>query len=119
MDEYLKRVFVKILNSDLLKALGDGIPELLVEHARSVVWMCRCVCGFCSRDSSQLYVRVLVVTAGNLFDRAVDNMNEAMEKAMADVERKLIHSHRLLSRISQWLEEKLLAAEVCSKLAFQ
>ena len=46
MDEYLKRVFAKILNSDQLKALGEGIPELLVEHARSVVWMCRLVSPF-------------------------------------------------------------------------
>lgn len=39
MREYLQRVYNVILSNDALKALGDGIPELLVQQAQSVVIM--------------------------------------------------------------------------------
>lgn len=39
MREYLQRVYNAILTNDHLKSLGDGIPELLVQQAQSVVIM--------------------------------------------------------------------------------
>ncbi|CAG0922066.1 unnamed protein product [Notodromas monacha] len=83
MDEYLKRVFARILSSEQLHALGKDVPELLTEHAKSIVWMCR----------------------------AVDNMNEAMQTAMEEMETRLVNSYLLLSRIKKWMEEKLREAE--------
>lgn len=37
MREYLQRVYNALLTNDILKSLGDGIPELLVQQAQSVV----------------------------------------------------------------------------------
>lgn len=39
MREYLQRVYNAILSNELLKSLGDGIPQLLVQQAQSVVIM--------------------------------------------------------------------------------
>lgn len=39
MREYLQRVYNSILTNDTLKSLGEGIPELLVQQAQSVVIM--------------------------------------------------------------------------------
>lgn len=39
MREYLQRVYNAILSNHVLKGLGDGIPELLVQQAQSIVIM--------------------------------------------------------------------------------
>lgn len=41
MKEYLQRVYNSILSHPDLQGLGDGVPQLLVQQAQSVVLMHR------------------------------------------------------------------------------
>jgi hypothetical protein len=41
MQEYLQRVYTSILSHPDLVALGEGIPQLLVQQAQSVILMHR------------------------------------------------------------------------------
>lgn len=43
MREYLQRVYNSILGNTELQTLGEGIPQLLVQQAQSVVLMFRSV----------------------------------------------------------------------------
>lgn len=83
MREYLQRVYTSILGNTELQALGEGIPQLLVQQAQSVV----------------------------LMHRAVENVQCKLNKTKETLKQRLIYSHPILSRIGPWLRDKLYNAE--------
>ncbi|KAK6642922.1 hypothetical protein RUM43_004424 [Polyplax serrata] len=83
MKEYLQRVYSSILSHPDLIALGEGIPQLLVQQANSVV----------------------------LMHRAVENVQKKLHTTKEDLKCRLEYMHPILSRIQPWLRDKLRKAE--------
>ncbi|XP_049817861.1 uncharacterized protein LOC109609412 isoform X1 [Aethina tumida] len=83
MKEYLQRVYNSILSHPDILALGDGIAQLLVQQAQSVV----------------------------LMHRAVENVQHRQQKTQDEFKTKLCHYHPVLSRIRPWLRSRLRTAE--------
>ncbi|RZF45449.1 hypothetical protein LSTR_LSTR009320 [Laodelphax striatellus] len=83
MKEYLQKVYSSILANPELKGLGDGIPQLLVEQAQSVV----------------------------LMHRAVENVQRKLTKMKENLKQRLEYIHPILSRIGPWIRAKLHKAE--------
>ncbi|KAF7286853.1 hypothetical protein GWI33_003907 [Rhynchophorus ferrugineus] len=83
MKEYLQRVYNSILSHPDINALGDGIAQLLVQQAQSVVSM----------------------------HRAVENVQHRLQKTQEDVKNRLKYVHPILSRIEPWLRAKLRNSE--------
>lgn len=83
MKEYLNRVFNSILANADISSLGDGVAQLLVQQAKSVV----------------------------LMHRAVENVQRRLSKTLDDVKMRLYRYHPILSRIGPWLRSRLRMAE--------
>ncbi|KAI8129847.1 hypothetical protein CVS40_1285 [Lucilia cuprina] len=83
MKEYLQRVYTSILSNPKLAELGDGIPELLVQQAQSVVIMYK----------------------------AVDKVQKDIKRSREDHQKCLSNDHSVLSRVAPWLRSKLRHAE--------
>ncbi|XP_036323621.1 uncharacterized protein LOC118737306 isoform X1 [Rhagoletis pomonella] len=83
MKEYLQRVYSSILSNPKLAELGDGIPELLVQQAQSVVIMYK----------------------------AVDKVQKDIKRTREDHQKCLSNDHSVLSRVAPWLRSKLRVAE--------
>ncbi|XP_066250387.1 uncharacterized protein [Euwallacea similis] len=83
MKEYLQRVYNSILSHPDINGLGDGIAQLLVQQAQSVV----------------------------LMHRAVENVQHRLHKTQEEVKNKLKNVHPILSRIDPWLRAKLRNSE--------
>lgn len=79
MKEYLQRVYTSILSNAKLAELGEGIPQLLVQQAQSVVIMYK----------------------------AVDKVQRDVKKSREDYEKCLINDYPVLSRVAPWLRTKL------------
>ncbi|XP_030754371.1 uncharacterized protein LOC115881129 isoform X2 [Sitophilus oryzae] len=79
MKEYLQRVYNSILSHPDINVLGEGIAQLLVQQAQSVV----------------------------LMHRAVENVQHRLQKTQEDYKNRLNHVHPILSRIRPWLRSKL------------
>ncbi|XP_022916271.2 uncharacterized protein [Onthophagus taurus] len=84
MKEYLQRVYNSILSHADIQALGEGIPQLFVQQAQSVV----------------------------LMHRAVESVQLRLTKSQECFRIKLYNTHPVLSRIEPWLRSKLHAAQV-------
>ncbi|XP_055375175.1 uncharacterized protein LOC129607934 isoform X2 [Condylostylus longicornis] len=84
MKEYLQRVYSSILNNSDLEDLGDGIPQLLVQQAQSVVIM----------------------------HKAVEKVQKEMKRSRDDHQKCLSNDHSVLSRVAPWLRSKLRTAEL-------
>ncbi|XP_074027506.1 uncharacterized protein isoform X2 [Leptinotarsa decemlineata] len=83
MKEYLQRVYNSILSHPDIMALGEGIAQLLVQQAQSVV----------------------------LMHRAVENVQHRLQKSQEEVKSRLCNFHPVMSRIGPWLRSRLRAAE--------
>lgn len=83
MREYLQRVYTGILTHPDILALGEGIAQLLVQQAQSVV----------------------------LMHRAVENVQNKLAKTKENLTQRMELSHPVLSRIEPWMREKLHNAE--------
>lgn len=83
MKEYLQRVYTSVLSNSDLKDLGDGIPQLLVQQAQSVVIM----------------------------HKAIEKIKKDVQKTREEHENFLTENHPVLSRIGAWLRARLEAAE--------
>ncbi|KAM7363338.1 uncharacterized protein ACRADG_000286 isoform 1-T1 [Cochliomyia hominivorax] len=83
MKEYLQRVYTSILSNPKLAELGEGIPELLVQQAQSVVIMYK----------------------------AVDKVQKDIKRSREDHQKCLSNDHSVLSRVAPWLRSKLRHAE--------
>ncbi|XP_054282157.1 uncharacterized protein LOC128999597 isoform X1 [Macrosteles quadrilineatus] len=83
MREYLQRVYSSILGNTELQALGEGVPQLLVQQAQSVV----------------------------LMYRAVENVQCKLRKTKETLTQSLQYTHPILSRIGPWMRDKLRSAE--------
>ncbi|KAL1494204.1 hypothetical protein ABEB36_009836 [Hypothenemus hampei] len=83
MKEYLQRVYNSILSNPDINSLGDGVAQLLVQQAQSVV----------------------------LMHRAVENVQHRLQKTQEKVRNKLQNAHSILSRIQPWLRAKLRRSE--------
>lgn len=83
MKEYLQRVYSSILSNPKLAELGDGIPELLVQQAQSVVFMYK----------------------------AMDKVQKDIKRTREDHQKCLANDHSVLSRVAPWLRSKLRKAE--------
>ncbi|KAF5295161.1 hypothetical protein FQR65_LT10549 [Abscondita terminalis] len=83
MREYLQRVYSSIYSHPDLIGLGEGIPQLLVEQAQSVV----------------------------LMHKALENVQHRLMKSQVNVKSRLCSTHPVLSRISPWLRSRLRAAD--------
>ncbi|KAK3915173.1 Glycerol-3-phosphate acyltransferase 1, mitochondrial [Frankliniella fusca] len=83
MREYLQRVYTSILTHPEILALGEGIAQLLVQQAQSVV----------------------------LMHRAVENVQNKLSKTKENLKQRMELSHPVLSRIEPWMREKLRNAE--------
>jgi len=85
MHEYLQRVYASILTHPDL----EGIAQLLVQQAQSVV----------------------------LMHRAVENVQRKLVKTKENLKQRLELQHPVLSRIEPWIRDKLRRAEVSHQLA--
>ncbi|XP_075230474.1 uncharacterized protein LOC142329675 isoform X3 [Lycorma delicatula] len=83
MREYLQKVYSSMLGNRDLQALGEGIPQLLVQQAQSVV----------------------------LMHRAVENVERKLTKMKDCLKQRLEYIHPILSRIGPWMRDKLRNAE--------
>lgn len=83
MKEYLQRVYNSIVSHPDLLALGDGVAQLLVQQAQSVV----------------------------LMHRAVENVQYRLQKSQEEVKNYLYTNFPVLSRIGPWLRSRLRKAE--------
>nr|CAH7734906.1 unnamed protein product [Callosobruchus chinensis] len=83
MKEYLQRVYNSILSHPDIINLGEGIAQLLVQQAQTVV----------------------------LMHRAVENVQHRLQKSQEEVRTRLCNFHPVLSRIGPWLRSRLRAAE--------
>ena len=89
MDEYLRRVYSAILENKELQELGEGVPRLLVEQAKTVVTM----------------------------RRAVENVRESLHRALAEKEKDISKENPLLCGIEGWMKDQLDMAKVCRKFS--
>lgn len=83
MKEYLERVYNSILSHPDITALGEGVAELFVQQAQSVV----------------------------LMHKAVENVQHRLSKSLEEIKSRLHKYHPVLSRIGPWLRARLRAAE--------
>ncbi|KAK7794593.1 hypothetical protein R5R35_003607 [Gryllus longicercus] len=83
MVEYLQRVYASILTHPDILALGEGIGQLLVQQAQSVV----------------------------LMHRAVENLQRKLAKMKETLKQRIEYMHPVLSRIQPWMRDKLRNAE--------
>ncbi|XP_050297770.1 uncharacterized protein LOC126737100 isoform X2 [Anthonomus grandis grandis] len=83
MKEYLQRVYNSILSHPDINGLGEGVAQLLVQQAQSVVSM----------------------------HRAVENVQHRLQKTLDEVKTRLKNLHPILSRIEPWLRAKLRCSE--------
>ncbi|KAH1016914.1 hypothetical protein HUJ04_008066 [Dendroctonus ponderosae] len=83
MKEYLQRVYNSILSHPDINGLGEGIAQLLVQQAQSVV----------------------------LMHKAVENVQHRLHKTQEEVKSRLRNIHPILSRIEPWLRAKLRNSE--------
>ena len=83
MREYLQRVYTSILAHPDIVALGDGIPQLLVQQAQSIV----------------------------LMHRAVDNVQRKLTKTKDSLRERIEYEHPVLSRIGPWMRDRMREAE--------
>lgn len=83
MKEYLQRVYSSIMSNNKLAELGNGVPQLLVEQAQSVVIMYK----------------------------AVDKVQQDIKRTREDHQKCLANDHSVLSRVAPWLRSKLRHAE--------
>src|SRR5436190_21679287 len=83
MREYLQRVYSNILSHPDILTLGDGIAQLLVQQAQSVV----------------------------LMHRAVANMQRKLSQTKESLRRRIENEHPILSRIQPWMRDRMREAE--------
>lgn len=83
MREYLQRVYTSILSHPDLAALGEGIPQLLVQQAQSVV----------------------------LMHRAVENVQRKLAQTKDSLKERIERDHPVLSRIGPWMRDRMREAE--------
>ncbi|XP_058795012.1 uncharacterized protein LOC131666391 isoform X2 [Phymastichus coffea] len=83
MREYLQRVYTSILSHPDLATLGEGIPQLLVQQAQSVV----------------------------LMHRAVENVQRKLAKTKEALKERIDREHPVLSRIGPWMRDRMREAE--------
>ncbi|XP_048507153.1 uncharacterized protein LOC105689462 isoform X2 [Athalia rosae] len=83
MKEYLQRVYSNILSHPDIQALGDGIAQLLVQQAQSVV----------------------------LMHRAVENVQSELLKTKELLREHMESEHPVLSRIGPWMRDRMQEAE--------
>ncbi|XP_068087135.1 uncharacterized protein [Anabrus simplex] len=83
MKEYLQRVYSSILTHPDIQVLGEGIPQLLVQQAQSVV----------------------------LMHRAVENLQRKLSKTKESLRQRIEYMYPVLSRIQPWMRDKLRDAE--------
>lgn len=83
MREYLQRVYTAILSHPDLAALGDGIAQLLVQQAQSVV----------------------------LMHRAVENVQRELAQTKLALAERIEREHPVLARIGPWMRDRLREAE--------
>lgn len=84
MKEYLQRVYNSILSHPDLLSLGDGVAQLFVQQAQSVV----------------------------LMHRAVENVQYRLQKSQEQFKNYLYNNFPVLSRIAPWLRSRLYKAEM-------
>ncbi|XP_008551796.1 uncharacterized protein LOC103574176 isoform X1 [Microplitis demolitor] len=83
MREYLQRVYSSILSHPDILALGDGIAQLLIEQAQSVV----------------------------LMHRAVQNVQRKLHQTKESLRYKMESEHPVLARIGPWMRDRMREAE--------
>ena len=83
MQEYLQRVYLSILSHPHILSLGDGIAQLLVQQAQSVV----------------------------LMHLAVQNVQKKLNLTKEALRRKLVTEHPVLSLIEPWMRDRMREAE--------
>lgn len=83
MREYLQRVYSNILSHPDILALGDGIAQLLVQQAQSVV----------------------------LMHRAVENVQRKLSQTKESLRHRIESEHPILSRIQPWMRDRMREAE--------
>ncbi|XP_034935076.1 uncharacterized protein [Chelonus insularis] len=83
MREYLQRVYSSILSHPDILALGDGIAQLLVQQAQSVV----------------------------LMHRAVENVQRKLSQMKESLRQRMESEHPVLSRIGPWMRDRMREAE--------
>ncbi|KAG7203922.1 hypothetical protein KM043_016942 [Ampulex compressa] len=83
MREYLQRVYSNILSHPDIQALGEGIPQLLVQQAQSVV----------------------------LMHRAVENVQRKLLHTKDSLRHHIESEHPVLSRIEPWMRDRMREAE--------
>ncbi len=83
MQEYLQRVYTSILSHPDIVALGEGVPQLLVQQAQSVV----------------------------LMHRAVENVQQKLAITKQLLRERIEREHPVLSRIGPWMRDRMREAE--------
>ncbi|XP_071579554.1 uncharacterized protein [Temnothorax nylanderi] len=83
MREYLQRVYSNILSHPDILALGEGIAQLLVQQAQSVV----------------------------LMHRAVENVQRKLSQTKESLRHRIESEHPILSRIQPWMRDRMREAE--------
>lgn len=83
MQEYLQRVYTGILSHPDIQALGNGVGQLLVQQAQSVV----------------------------LMHRAVENVQKKLTHTKETLRKRIEHEHPVLSRIGPWMRDQMREAE--------
>lgn len=83
MREYLQRVYSNILSHPDILALGEGIAQLLVQQAQSVV----------------------------LMHRAVENVQRKLSQTKDSLRHRIESEHPILSRIQPWMRDRMREAE--------
>ncbi|GAB6027230.1 hypothetical protein CHUAL_001518 [Chamberlinius hualienensis] len=91
MNEYLRRVYASIMNDTFIRELGNGIGQLLIEQAHSVV----------------------------LMQRAIDDIQFQWNILSSQIKQSLMDSCPILSKIDSWVKMKLEAAEIKYKVEHQ
>ncbi|XP_044759110.1 uncharacterized protein LOC123316901 [Coccinella septempunctata] len=84
MKEYLQRVYSSISSNPDIQALGDGVAQLLIQQAQSVV----------------------------LMHKATENVQRRLSKTLSEVKTKLNTMHPVLSRVEPWLQFRLGNTEI-------
>ncbi|XP_043500875.1 uncharacterized protein LOC122523280 isoform X1 [Polistes fuscatus] len=83
MREYLQRVYTNILSHPDILALGEGIAQLLVQQAQSVV----------------------------LMHRAIENVQRKLLQTKECLRQHIEFEHPVLSRIQPWMRDRMREAE--------
>lgn len=83
MREYLQRVYSSVLSHPDINALGEGMAQLLVQQAQSIV----------------------------LMHRAVENVQKKLARTKESLKCHVENEHPVLSRIGPWLRDQIREAE--------